>query len=349
MADAARAIKCIVWDLDNTVWDGTLLEDGSVSLRQEVADLIRALDARGVLHSIASRSDEVAALAELKACALDEYFLCPQINWGPKASSIETIGRLLDIPLDAVAFVDDDPFEREAVAFAHPAVLCVDGRTVRSVADLPLTPDGPVTGEARMRRMLYRTELRRRQEEETFAGAAEDFCATLNLVLRIAFASDGDLDRAEELTRRTHQLNSTGVTYSQRQLDELRRSATNRVLVTTLEDRFGTYGLVGLVLIETSGAIWTIKLLLTSCRVASRGVGGILLRWLMRQARAAGVALRAEFLPNDRNRIMDVTFRLAGFRECGRRGDVVILETPLTRIPPIPDFVRVQHPPRLIE
>src|SRR5215207_8346865 len=120
------SIKCVVWDLDNTVWDGILLEDPSVALRPGVAEVIRALDERGILHSVASRNDHALAMAKLAELGLAEYFLYPRINWNSKASSIEGIAGDINIGLDALAFVDDQPFEREEVAFSHPQVLCLD-------------------------------------------------------------------------------------------------------------------------------------------------------------------------------------------------------------------------------
>jgi FkbH-like protein len=111
----ASAKKCLVWDLDNTLWDGVCLE-GAVRLRPEAADTIAALDRRGILHSVASRGDAEVALAQLRTFELDEYFLAPKINWLPKPTNILAIGRELGIPLDAMAFVDDEPFELEQVA-----------------------------------------------------------------------------------------------------------------------------------------------------------------------------------------------------------------------------------------
>ena len=113
--DAAAAakpvrIKCIVWDLDNTLWNGTLLEGDDVRLRDRVRETLLELDSRGILHSIASRNHAGTALARLREFGLEEYFLYPQINWGSKAASIGVIAESLNIGLDAICFIDDDPF-----------------------------------------------------------------------------------------------------------------------------------------------------------------------------------------------------------------------------------------------
>src|SRR5262245_44229810 len=102
-------LKCVVWDLDNTVWDGIWLEDEEVRPKPGVAEVIRVLDERGVLHSIASRNDHEAAMAKLAELGLAEYFLYPRINWNSKSSSIQGIAADINIGIDALAFVDDQP------------------------------------------------------------------------------------------------------------------------------------------------------------------------------------------------------------------------------------------------
>jgi len=84
-----RNIKCVVWDLDNTLWDGILLEDGEVRLCPQAIEVIKTLDARGILHSIASKNDEATALAKLEVFGLSEYFLYPQIHWSSKVVSLQ--------------------------------------------------------------------------------------------------------------------------------------------------------------------------------------------------------------------------------------------------------------------
>lgn len=337
---AAAPVKCVVWDLDGTLWDGILLEDDLVALRPGAADAVGELDRRGILQSIASRNDHAAATARLAELGLGEYFLAPQIHWGAKAASIEQIARQLDLGLDAIAFIDDDPFERAEVSFALPAVRTFDASQVADLLARPELTPRILTDEARQRRRLYQDEADRKAAEASFAGPPAEFLATLQLRLSIRPAEPRDLDRAEELTIRTHQLNATGVAYSRDQLDDLRLSPDHDLLVADLEDRFGRYGTIGLALIERRDA-WTLKLLLTSCRVISRGVGAILLAFVMNRARRAGRRLQAEFVPTGRNRAMYITYKFAGFREAGKRGDLMILEADLTDERAYPPYVVV--------
>ncbi|MFI6066607.1 HAD-IIIC family phosphatase [Micromonospora sp. NPDC051227] len=343
-APAGKMIKCVVWDLDHTVWDGVLLEDGEVRLRPGIAEVLRVLDERGVLHSIASRNDPDAALAALRELGVAEYFLHPQIGWGAKSTSVRAVADALNIGLDALAFVDDDGFERAEVAHALPEVRCIDAAEAATLADRPELSPEVVTSDARQRRDMYRADLIRQQVESRFDGPTEEFLATLRMHLTIAEAGPDDLLRAEELTVRTHQLNTTGYTYSMAQLDAFRTSPRHRLYVARLSDRYGPYGTIGLTLIEQDSRVWTIKLLLMSCRVMSRGVGGVVITFLRRLARDAGVRLVAEFVPNGRNRMMHVTYRMNRFREIGRDGDRLRLECDLTDVPPIPGHLHVETP-----
>lgn len=334
-------VKCVVWDLDNTIWDGVLLEDEHVTLRPGVLATLQELDKRGILHSIASRNDHATAMRKLEQLGLSDYFLYPQINWNPKSSSIEAIARSINIGIDTLAFVDDQPFEREEVQFQHPEVLCIDALDLATIPDMPEMMPRFITDESEKRRHMYLSDIARNQAEEEFSGSNEEFLATLNMVFTIAPAQEEDLRRTEELTVRTHQLNTTGYTYSYEELDALRQSPTHKLLVASLDDKYGTYGKIGVALVECLPEVWTVKLLLMSCRVMSRGVGTIMMNHIMHLAREAGVSLQAEFIPNDRNRMMFITYKFGGFKEIARRGDVIILANDLSHLQAFPSYVTV--------
>jgi FkbH-like protein len=340
-AQRRRTVKCVVWDLDNTVWNGVLLEGDRVSLRPGVADVIRSLDERGILNSIASRNDRDLVLARLRELGLDELFLCPQIGWNAKSASVRAIAEALNIGTDSLAFVDDEPYEREEVGSELPEVLCLDAADVAAMPDLPELNPPFVTEDSRRRRLMYLADQVRSGAEDEFGGPKEEFLAGLGMRLRIAAAREEDLPRAEELTVRTNQLNTTGRTYSYEELDAFRTSDRHLLLMASLEDRFGPYGNIGLALIECDGPRWTIRLLLMSCRVMSRGVGTILINTIRRLARDAGARLHAPFIPTGRNRMMLVTYKFNGFRQVGRQGDVIELEADLDRIPDPPPYVHV--------
>jgi FkbH-like protein len=337
-----KAIKCVVWDLDNTLWDGTLLEDGHVFLRNQVVNIIKTLDSRGILQSIASKNDEYKAMVLLQEFGLSEYFLYPQINWNSKSSSIQKIAKLLNLGIDTFAFIDDQLFELEEVNFSCPEVLCINTNNLTYLLNMPKMNPRFITEDSKLRRLMYISDRERNQSEKEFVGTQSEFLATLNMTFTISNAQEEDLQRAEELTVRTHQLNTTGYTYSYDELNHFRSSEKHKLLITSLSDKFGNYGKIGLALLECLESVWTIKLLLMSCRVMSRGVGTILLNYIMTLAKNNNVRLQAELVSNNRNRIMYVSYKFSGFQEIEKRGDLLILENDLTRIQPVPEYVNVK-------
>lgn len=340
-----KTIKCVVWDLDNTLWNGVLLEDEEVMIKQNIHDIIKTLDGRGILQSIASKNDHDHTMAKLRELGLENYFLYPQINWNSKASSIEAIAISINIGLDAVAFVDDQEFERDEVKFALPGVLCVDAADADLMLNLPEMNPRFITEDSKQRRQMYLSDIERNQAEARFVGPQEEFLATLDMKFKLGKAQEDDLQRAEELTLRTNQLNTTGYTYSYDELNECRRSDCHLLLMASLSDKYGDYGKIGLALVECGEEFWTIKLLLMSCRVMSRGVGTIMLNYIMRLAKERHRRLRAEFIGNGRNRMMFVTYKLGSFQEVERHGDTIILENDLSRLQEFPRYVDVEVQP----
>jgi FkbH-like protein len=336
-----RKIKCLVWDLDHTLWNGVLLEDPNITLIEGVMEVIKQLDSRGILQSISSKNDYRLAMDKLRQFGLSEYFLFPQINWNSKSSSINEIAKAINIGLDAIAFIDDQEFERDEVRFVHPEVLCINASNLGDLLQMPEMNPRFITDESKFRRLMYLADLERNKIEESFIGPKEEFLASLDMKFTIGPVRDDDLQRAEELTVRTHQLNSTGYSYSYEDLSELRKSHNHQLFIAELEDKYGTYGKIGLMLVESNEDYWVLKLLLTSCRVMSRGVGSIMLNHIMMLAQRKGVRLLAEFVPNDRNRIMYVSYKFAGFKEIGERNGVSLLEHDLKDFHMNPEYVKV--------
>lgn len=339
--DERRVTKCVIWDLDNTLWDGILSEDREVRLRPGVPEIIRTLDERGILQSIASKNDHDAAMAVLRELGLAEYFLYPQINWNPKSSSVQHIAKSLNLGLDAMAFIDDQPFELDEVRFAHPQTLCIDAAELAGLPGRPELVPRFITEDSRLRRQMYLADIERSRVEAEHTGTPEEFLASLDMRLCIGPAQPGDLERAEELTLRTNQLNTTGYTYSHEELDYFRRSPDHDLLVAALDDKYGSYGKIGLALVTRGAEIFTIRLLLMSCRVMSRGVGTVLLSYILNEAKVAGRRLQAEFVSSARNRMMYVTYKFAGFQEIGKTERGVLLENDLTAIAPYPAYVQL--------
>jgi methoxymalonate biosynthesis protein len=323
-------IKCLAWDLDNTLWHGTLLEGDQVLLPDAVREVIMELDARGILQSVASKNDREMAWERIEQLGIAEYFVLPEIGWGPKSGSVRRIADRLNFAYHAVAFIDDQPVERAEVSFHLPEVRCYPAERAGVLPELPEFSPSVTTVDSRHRRRMYQAGFRRDAERADFTGPDEEFLRSLKLVMRIGRATEEDLSRVEELTVRTSQMNATGVHYSATTLHGLLADPRHEVLVVTLADRFGPHGAMGIVLLEKHPAleehpeVWHLKLLATSCRVVSFGAGSTILNWLINQAVGARVHLVADFRGTDRNRMMEVAYRFAGFNEqpCGCRARV---------------------------
>ena len=338
-----KSIKCVVWDLDNTIWKGVLLEDNEVTLFPPVIPILQTLDARGILQSISSKNNHDAAIAKLRDFGIDEYFIYPEINWDAKSKGVKAIAQSINIGLDAVAFIDDQPFEREEVSFAHPDISCIDAAELENLLDRPELNPRFITEDSKLRRKMYLSDIERNKAEGEFTGPQDEFLATLGMKFTLGPAQEDDLKRAEELTMRTHQLNTTGYTYSYEELDQFRQSKRHKLLIASLTDKYGTYGKIGLALVECGEEFWTLKLLLMSCRVMSRGVGTIVVNYILRLAKEVGVPLRAEFISNDRNRMMYVTYKFGNFRVVEEVGELTVFENDCSKIQPYPGYVEVQE------
>ncbi|MEV0326007.1 HAD-IIIC family phosphatase [Micromonospora echinospora] len=335
-------IKCVVWDLDDTLWDGVLLEGDVPRARTEVVDTLRTLDGRGILHAVASRGDHDRAVAHLRELGLLDYFVHVEVGWDAKSVAVSRTAAALNLNPDSFAFVDNDPSERDEVADALPMVRCYPDSAAADLPDRPEFVPERLTGESRRRRVMYQAEQRRRVDEERAGAHRAEFLAGLDLVMTVRRAREEDLERARELTVRTHQLNTTGRTYSMEQLRALCADPRHEVLVASLTDRYGSYGTIGLAVSELAGDDHVLTLLLMSCRVVSRGAGSALLHHVVARARGAGRRPCAEFVPSSVNRIMLVNLRFAGFAPAGERDGVLLLAVDPAATPaPAPTHVRI--------
>ncbi|WP_240646815.1 HAD-IIIC family phosphatase [Streptomyces globisporus] len=339
---AVKSAKCVVWDLDDTLWHGTLSADDDVTLKDGIVDLLRTLDSRGILLSIASKNNHDDAMRKLTEFGIAEYFLHPQINWNSKSSSVAEIQKRLNIGIDTFLFIDDQPFERDEVAFALPEVETVDALDYLTLTTLPRLTPSVVTEDARRRRLMYLDDERRHESELAYQGPREDFLRELGLVFGISRAGGDDLLRLEELTKRTSQLNSTGIHYSYEQIERLMRDPHHDLWVCELTDRYGSYGKIGMALVEKGRDRWTIKLLLMSCRTVSKGVGTVLLSFLVKRAAEAETRLFADFRRTPRNRQMLLTYQLANFRVASQDGDDYTYENDLTVSQGYPEYIKVE-------
>ena len=264
--------KVLVWDLDETLWTGTLAEDGpnEVTPRPEAVAALRTLDARGVLHSIASKNDPAEAQAALRRFGLDDYFLHPQVGWGPKSASVAAIAAALDLGLDSFVFIDDQPFERAEVAAAHPQVRTLDHTRVADLAGHAWF-DHPATPEAARRRSLYRAEAARGSAAAASGGDYLAFLRASRLVLDVRPLDGADIARVHELSQRTNQLNFTGAKFTRPEVEAMASPDPRHARLTLrCADAWGDYGLIGFADLDLAAG--ELASFFMSCRVQRKRV-----------------------------------------------------------------------------
>jgi len=296
-----KKVKCVVWDLDNTMWDGVLVEDGPEKLRLKpgIAETLKALDERGILHSIASKNNSEEALAVLKRFGIDEYFLCPQISWEPKSRGVQTIAKQLNIGLDTFLFVDDSPFEREEVNTVCPEVRALDATQYLEIPAMDIC-QVPVTDESRERRQMYKVESQRLSLADNFGNDYLAFLRYCNIRLNISPMTRENLPRVHELTQRTNQMNFSGNRYEKSVLEGILSMPHLDTYVLEVEDRFGSYGIVGFSVVDSRTPLMTD--LMFSCRVQAKRVEHAFLAYLIRKYIAqTGTDFQANYRKTSRN------------------------------------------------
>lgn len=308
-------IKCLVWDLDNTLWAGTLLESGSCKLRPQVETILKELDNRGILLSIASANDKDMAEAALKKEGVLHYFLCPQIGWGNKVSSLQMIARQLNIGIDALGFIDDEPYEREQVRHLLPAVRVYDAEDYKDLPDKPELNPRFRTDESRRRRVMYLQELEREQTKKQFQKSRTEFLNYCETKMTIRPANNDDFARILELMHRTHQLNATGTIYTPDQIASFFADPNFKIYVAELSDRFVDYGKIGVAICRCKPGKWELISFFLSCRVLTRGIGNFFISWLQCKAYKEGAShMEGHFIKRERNQRMSLLYTMAGFK-----------------------------------
>ena len=326
-------IKCVVWDIDNTLLAGTYLESGDQPppARPALLAVARTLDERGIVHALASRNPPSAA--EYVAAVTGLPFAAAECGWGRKSDAVRRIMDDLGLAADAVAFVDDDLMERAEVAAGLPGVLVLSPEDAAEAPDWPDFSPAVLTAEGRRRGEMYAERRRREDAARAFGGSRDDFLRQAGTVVTISPALPADLPRLHELSLRTHQFNTALEPVGEAALAALLGSAEHRVTVVRLRDQFGDDGLVGGAVTQTVAqtvaqavtqagrepaggpGAWRVTLLVMSCRALGRGVLDALLAALCRQAADGGAAeLLVPCLVTDRNVPLRLALAAAGFR-----------------------------------
>ncbi len=326
----AAKVKCLVWDLDNTLWNGTLIETedpATLELNSLVLKTIEELDRRGILQSVASKNDFEPAMDVLRTLGIADYFLYPQISWAPKSTSMAQIAKSLNIGIDALALIDDSAFERQQVHSEWPQVRTYDVTELSGLLERTEF-DVPITAESRQRREMYRAEEQRNmlmQAENTDILA---FLRQCNLKLHIfSPATEEEKLRCYELILRTNQLNMSGKKYTAEEFDAVLARSGHTNFAFSCEDDFGTYGIVGFGQYRVDHGVMVFTEFAMSCRVAGKFVESALFSDLLkREACSRGVF---QVYKTKKNALLRRTLDNIGFVEAdGDKDQVTYLFTP---------------------
>jgi FkbH-like protein len=340
--EPAAKVKVVAWDLDNTLWTGTLIEDGAEGcvLRDEAAELVRALDERGILQTVVSKNDHDDAWRVIERCGLADYFLYPAISWGQKSEGLRAVAAKLNLGLDSFALVDDSPFERAEVTAALPMVRVYSEAEVAELLGRPEF-DVPVTETSRQRRSLYAVEAERGQAEASFAGDYEEFLRRCEMRMRIFVPqTESEIVRCLELVQRSNQLNLSTRRYTADEFRELLETAGILSVAVECADRFGEYGIVGFSTVDERGDVPLVLDYVLSCRVAQKRVEQTFFEWLgQREAEQGHTRLEAELVETPRNVALRRVFDELPFRVVEREAPRVRYELSLDPPPPLGDVI----------
>lgn len=319
---AGRVAKVVAVDLDNTLWGGVVGEDGLSGIQLgaehpgaaylEVQRALLDLRRRGVLLCVCSKNNPDEALE-----ALDHHpsmllrrddFAAVRINWDDKAHNLRALAAELSVGTDSLAFLDDNPVEREHVRRELPEAWVVELPRdaygfARAVRECPVFERLTLSDEDTRRAALY-AEQGARRDAERGHRTREDFLRDLRQEAEVARVTPDVVARVAQLTQKTNQFNLTTRRYTEQQIEGLARRGDARVYALRVRDRFGDNGLVGIAITVAAdgGRAWEMDTFLLSCRVIGRTVETALLAHVADEARAAGVQeLRGRFLPTKKN------------------------------------------------
>lgn len=303
--------KVIAVDCDNTLWDGEIAEGGITvpPARRELQRMLVDQTRAGRLVCLCTRNDEADVLGVLRdhpdMILRPEHVLAVRANWRPKSENLRSLAAELDLGLDTFLFLDDDPLQVAEVRAATPEVTALhmpaDAGAAAAFLEHCWPLDAPqVTAEDARRTAGYR-DNHRREEVRLQSATLADFLDRLELVVTVRPLAAPELDRAAQLTQRTTQFNLSGVRRTAGEIAALADRGTE-CLVVDVRDRFGTYGIVGLMLFGARDGALCVDTFLLSCRSTGRGVEHRMLAHLGRLAEERGLAeIRLPYVPTARN------------------------------------------------
>jgi FkbH-like protein len=337
-ADLGINRKCIVLDLDNTLWGGIVGEDGFEGIKlspdplgrafTEFQYVLLALYQRGIILTINSRNNEDEALRVIREhpCMIlrEDNFASIRINWNDKLSNMRGIAEELHIGLDSFVYFDDDPINRELISKALPEVMTVDlpkdpslyAPTLMNLNDFNTLS---ITDEDKKRGEMYK--LRQKINElEKSASNLEDFLLQLGIKINIKGVDEFTIPRIAQLVLKTNQFNLTTNRYKEEDIQKFAQDKKMLVGCAQTEDKFGDNGITGVFIVKknTNYSEWTIDTFLLSCRVMGRGIEDAIMEYILNEARKEGITkVRGQYIPTKKNKPCEQFLPNLGFKKDG--------------------------------
>ena len=333
------ARKCLVLDLDNTLWGGVVGEDGVAGLNigggfpgniyTELQKEIVALHERGVTLTIVSKNNEADAwevFTQRPEMVLKRAdFSAHRINWQDKASNIRELAAELNLGLDAFVVLDDNPVERDWIEASLPEVdVCPASDPLemfRWLVTCRRFDTLAITREDALRAKSY-AAAEERSRLATQSSNLEEYLTSLETKVEIGCNTSTQIARVAQLTQKTNQFNLTTRRYTELEIQERMQNPSWRVFWCACRDRFADEGVIGAVLVEINAGEWVIDTFLMSCRVLGRGVEKALLGTICDQAHKSGAkVIRGEFIRSAKNSQTENFFEQCGFTADERTAD----------------------------
>jgi FkbH-like protein len=361
-ADLGLAKKCLVLDLDNTLWGGVVGDDGVSALRlggsypgsahKELQLLARDLMAQGVMLTVCSKNDEAIAREALathpEMVLKPDAFVAITANWQPKPDNVRAQAAQLNIGLDAMVFADDNPTERGLMRCLLPQVATVELPADPASYAAHLAARGDfnlleLTEEDRSRTVMYQAQAQRAELERS-ATNIEEYLVSLGSQLTLEPLGPLNAGRIVQLFAKTNQFNMTGRRYSEEEVTRRHAQGSGAVFGARLTDRFGDNGLIAAFAIgkDADGA-WAIDNVVLSCRVFSRNVENAIIGLILRAAQAQGApAVAAQFIETAKNQKFSGFYSSLGFAETSRDNQRTFRHE-LQQLPEMPRWVQLSQ------
>lgn len=338
--------KCLIFDLDNTMWGGVIGDDGMENIEIGELGMGHAFDAlqrwakelknRGIILAVCSKNEEATAKQPFQEhpdmiLRLEDIAVFAA-NWDNKVDNIKYIQRTLNIGFDSMVFLDDNPFERNLVRELLPAVTVPElpddpALYVSHLQSLNLFETASFSEEDLLRTKQYQEEITRSNSQGAFTSI-DDYLDSLQMVSLVKAFDDFSIPRVAQLTQRSNQFNLRTVRYTEADIDEIRESDEFITLSFHLQDKFGDYGLIGLVILKKlKDATAFIDTWIMSCRVLKRGMEEFIVNQMSKKARCVGVRrLIGEYVPTAKNRMVKDLYQQMGFAQANGKWELDLHE-----------------------